>query len=188
MRSLGWAIMGVGIGVVDGLSDRSRTKLRNGLIGGGLGGLIGGMLFDPIRQVIQSGSGMSSRATAFVILGLCIGALIGLVQVILKEAWLTVLDGYRAGRQLILSQPVTSLGRSDRHALPFLGEMNRAIEPDHVRLIRDAGGNYLAEDNRTKLGTRVNGKSVTLPTRLQDGDVIQFGPNAVRFNEKRGKA
>ncbi len=117
-RAIGWMIVGLSIGMADGLFEHSPVKLRNGLIGGSIGGLIGGFLFDPIQNLIHSvagqalmasSSGMSSRATAFVILGMCIGALIGLVQVVLKEAWLTVLDGYRAGRQLILSQPVTTL-------------------------------------------------------------------------------
>ena len=64
---------------------------------------------------------MISRATAFVILGMCIGILIGLVKVVLKEAWLTVLDGYRPGRQLILSEAETVLGRAEYAALPVHG-------------------------------------------------------------------
>ena len=47
---LGWMIMGAGIGVVEGLYERSPAKLRNGLIGGAVGGLIGGFLFDPILR------------------------------------------------------------------------------------------------------------------------------------------
>ena len=184
-RALGWMIMGVGIGVVEGLYEKSQSKIRNGLIGGTVGGLVGGFLFDPIVNLVASGSGMASRATAFVILGVCIGAMIGLVQVVLKEAWLTVLDGYRPGRQLIISQPETILGRSDRHALPFLGEHNRDVEPDHLRIVRESDGHFAVEDNRTKLGTRVNGKPLQGKWRLSDGDVIQFGRNFVRFSERR---
>ena len=114
--------MGAGIGVVEGLYERSPAKLRNGLIGGGIGGLLGGILFDPIfRLMASSSSGMSSRATAFVILGMCIGILIGLVKVVFKDAWLTVLDGYRPGRELILSDAQTILGRAEYASLPFMG-------------------------------------------------------------------
>ena len=45
-RVVGWMIMGLAIGSVDGFWKGSRKKLRNGLIGGGLGGLLGGWLFD----------------------------------------------------------------------------------------------------------------------------------------------
>src|SRR5262245_25676451 len=66
-RAFGWMVMGAGIGVVEGLYDRSLSKVRNGLIGGSLGGLLGGFLFDVIQTVLKSPSGMPNRATGFVI-------------------------------------------------------------------------------------------------------------------------
>lgn len=184
-RALGWMIVGIGIGMVEGVYDRSMSKLRNGLIGGAAGGLIGGFLFDPIQHAIAHGSGMTSRAVAFVILGMMIGALVGLVQVVLKDAWLTVLDGYRAGRQLILSRPVTALGRGDHLQLAFLGPMNAELESEHVRIVRQANGSYLAEDNHSKLGTRLNNQPLTQAMPLHNGDIIKFGTNFVRFNERK---
>jgi hypothetical protein len=181
-RALGWMIMGLGIGVAEGLYERSPTKIRNGLIGGGLGGLIGGFLFDPILRIAQSGTGMSSRATAFVILGLSIGALIGLVQVVLKDAWLTVVDGYRSGRQLIVTQPVTVLGRADHLALPLLGLMNKDLEPEHSRICRQPDGAFAIEDNHSRLGTRLNGQVIQGARPLKDGDLIKLGSNLIRFN------
>ena len=184
-RGLGWMIVGIGIGIVEGVYDRSLSKLRNGLIGGAAGGLIGGFLFDPIQHAIAHGSGMTSRAVAFVILGMMIGALVGLVQVVLKDAWLTVVDGYRAGRQLILSRPVTALGRGDHLQLAFLGPMNAELESEHVRIVRQPNGSYVVEDNHSKLGTRLNNQSLTHATPLHNGDVIKFGTNFVRFNERQ---
>ena len=141
--------MGAGIGVVEGLYERSPAKLRNGLIGGAVGGLVGGFLFDPILALIASNSGMSSRATAFVILGMCIGILIGLVKVVFKEAWLTVLDGYRPGRQLILSDAQTVLGRAEYAALPFMARGDYELEQVHARVIRQPDGRFALEDNQT---------------------------------------
>jgi pSer/pThr/pTyr-binding forkhead associated (FHA) protein len=181
-RALGWMIMGLAIGVAEGLYERSATKIRNGLIGGGLGGLIGGFLFDPILHLAQSGSAMSSRAIAFVILGLAVGALIGLVQVVLKDAWLTVVDGYRSGRQLILTQPVTTLGRADHLALPFAGEMSRDLEAEHARIRRQPGGAFTLEDNKSRIGTRLNGQIIQAAQTLKDGDFIKLGSNLIRFN------
>ena len=186
-RGFGWMAMGLVIGSVEGLYERSASKLRNGLIGGGLGGLIGGSLFTPIQHWISHGAGMSSRAVAFVILGASIGALIGLVQVVLKQAWLTVLDGYRSGRQLILSQQVTMLGRGDHLSLPFLGPANRDLDSEHVKITRQPGGAYVVEDNRSKLGSRLNNQPLVQPTTLKDGDVIKLGGNFVRFNERQRK-
>jgi len=183
---IGWVVFGMGIGVVEGIYEGSKSKIRNGLIGGSIGGLLGGLLFIPIYHLI--GSDMSSRATGFVILGVCIGAMIGLAQVVLKDAWLTVLDGYRAGRQLILSQQITVLGKAEHLPLPFLGPMNKDLEPEHLRIMRLSSGSFVLEDNRSRLGTRLNNKPAQGQVALRDGDVIKFGTNFVRFNERHRKA
>jgi pSer/pThr/pTyr-binding forkhead associated (FHA) protein len=113
---------------------------------------------------------------------------VGLVQVVLKDAWLTVLDGYRPGRQHILSQPVTSLGRADHLPLAFIGPMNQNVEPIHCRIVRQPNGQYTVEDNQSQLGLSVNHAPVKEPRPLRDGDVIKIGTNFVRFNERRKAA
>ena len=187
-RVIGWIIMGLGIGVVEGLYERSPSKIRNGLIGGGLGGLAGGVLFDVLPSMIQSGSGMSSRATGFVILGLCIGAMIGLVQVALRDAWLTVVDGYRVGRQLILSSPVTVLGRGDHLRLPFVGGSNADLESEHLSIERRPTGIFFLRDLSSRLGSFVNNVPVRGEVDLNDGDTIKLGVNLVRFNLRHRRA
>lgn len=184
-RAVGWMIMGLGIGASEGAYERSGRKLRNGLIGGAVGGLLGGMLFDPIRNLAPAGLVTSSRATAFVLLGISIGALIGLAHVVLKEAWLTVVDGFRPGRQLILSQDVTVLGRGDHLPLPFLGYSGKDLESEHLRIVRQPDGSYLIEDNHSRLGTRVNGQLIQGPVPLADDDLVKLGTNIVRFNHRR---
>lgn len=187
-RAIGWMFMGMGIGVADGLYDRAKSKIRNGLIGGALGGLLGGFLFEPLQSYLQTESGMSGRATGFVLLGIAIGVSIGLIQVVLKEAWLTVVDGYRAGRQLILTQPVTFLGRADHLQLPFLGSSNMEVEGLHVKITRAQDGSFWIEDNNTRAGTLVNSKRLQSPAPLNDGDLVRFGTNIVRFNHRHRKA
>ena len=181
--------MGAGIGVVEGLYERSPAKLRNGLIGGAIGGFLGGILFDPISHLMaSSSSGMSSRATAFVILGMCIGILIGLVKVVFKDAWLTVLDGYRPGRQLILSDAETILGRAEYAALPFMSKNDSALELVHAKIVRQPNGRFVLEDNKSKEGTRLNNVRIDGPVVLSDGDVIRVGYNSIKFSERLRKA
>lgn len=183
-RALAWLLVGLCIGGLEGLLDGSVIKLRNGLLGGAVGGLIGGLAFDPIVSSLGTGHGMMGRATGFTIMGVCIGLLIGLVQVVLKQAWLTVVDGAGTGRQLILSQPVTVLGRAEHLPLSFRGPSNAEIEPKHASITRQANGTYVLEDNQTKLGTLVNAKRLQEPYRLCDGDIIRVGSTLVRFNER----
>jgi hypothetical protein len=181
-QAIGWLIMGMGIGVTEGIHEHSPRKTRNGLIGGTIGGLLGGLLFGWIAHARLEVSG---RATAFVILGLCVGLLIGLAHVVLKEAWLTVLDGYRPGRQLILTKDTTTLGRAEHLSLPFLGHADAELEAEHARIVRQPNGRYLIEDNRTRIGTLVNSQSISGPMILRDNDLIKLGTNIVRFNHRR---
>ena len=171
--------MGLAIGSAAGIYEKSPSKCRNGVIGGALGGLLGGFLFD------HTGAGMAARATGFVILGGSIGALIGLTQLVLKEAWLTVVDGFRPGRELILGQTVTMLGRGDHLALPFLGYPGRDLESEHARIVRQTDGTFTLEDNRSRLGTRLNGQTILAATPLKDGDLIKLGSNIIRFNQRQ---
>ncbi|MHC4402906.1 MAG: FHA domain-containing protein [Planctomycetota bacterium] len=181
-RAVGWTVLGLGIGAAEGIYQKSAARIRNGLIGGAIGGFVGGLLFDPIASL---GSDMSSRAAAFVILGTSIGALIGLTQVVLREAWLTVVDGFLPGRQLILSQTVTVLGRGDHLPLPFLGYSGKDLDSEHLRITRQPDGRYVIEDNLSRLGTMVNGQRLQGAAVLNDGDLIRLGPNIVRFERRQ---
>ena len=180
VRVLGWMLMGLGIGGVDGLFDRSFKKIRNGLIGGAVGGLLGGLCFDPVVHTV--GGNMSGRAIAFVILGMCIGLFIGLAQIFLREAWLTVEQGFRPGRQFVLNIPVTILGTSEKSQLPFIAFGAKGVEPIHLRIEQQDDGRFVVRDNGSRTGTFVNGERVQ-EELLQDDDVIQLGPNVVRFRE-----
>jgi len=184
-RAIGWMVLGLGVGVVEGIYDRSVRKIRNGLIGGATGGFVGGLLFDWIYYLDLTESGRSSRAAAFVVLGLSIGMAIGLAHVVFRVAWLTVVDGFRTGRQLSLTQPLTMLGRGDHLPLAFLGPTNKDLEAEHLVIRRQPDGSYCLEDNHSKLGTRLNSQPVVASTPLKDGDIIRLGTNLVRFNQRR---
>jgi len=182
-RAFGWAVVGLAVGAADGAAERSPRKLRNGLFGGGLGGLLGGWLFD---RLAAPGADMGARAVAFVALGVSIGAFVGLAQVVLREAWLTVLDGFRPGRRLILAQETTLLGRGDHLPLPLLGYTARDLESEHARIVRRPGGKFVLEDLGSRLGTTLNGQPVGGPTPLADGDLVRLGGNILRFNIRAG--
>lgn len=180
-RSLGWMVMGLGIGAAEGVCEKSAIRIRNGLIGGAAGGFLGGLLFDPIAT---SGSDMSSRAVAFVILGVAVGALVGLTHVVLREAWLTVVDGFGPGRQLVLTHAVTVLGRGDHLPLPFLGYAGRDLDSEHLRIARQSDGQYVVEDIGSRVGTSVNGQPIRGPVVLAGGDLIRLGSNIIRFEHR----
>jgi pSer/pThr/pTyr-binding forkhead associated (FHA) protein len=177
---IGWMIVGMCIGGIEGIFDRSLKKIRNGIIGGAIGGLLGSLCFVLVAKNVSGN--MPGRAIGFVILGASIGLFIGLAQIILREAWLTVEQGFRPGRQFVLNVPVTILGTSEKSQLPFIAFGAKGVEPIHLRIERQRDGAFVVRDNGSRTGTFINGERAQEET-LQDGDMIQLGPNVVRFRE-----
>jgi hypothetical protein len=197
---VGWTLTGLLIGTAIGAYDYlaclllgrdrrgARRKLLNGIIGGTSGGLLGGLLYNYLdtswarlfkdkAEALQSPS-----AIGFVVLGACIGLLIGLAQVILKEAWIRVEAGFRRGRELILSKPETTIGRAESCDIGLFGDPN--VERLHARIVR-LGRRYLIADAGTTGGTYLNDERVVQPVPLQSGDAIRLGNCILRFSERR---
>src|SRR5262249_9703819 len=144
---VGWMLAGTLIGMSIGAFDVIRAlgggadrgaafrKVLNGAIGGLVGGLLGGLPCTAV-QSFQSLSELfprSSLTTCLVLLGLLIGLSIGLAQVILKEAWIKVEEGFRAGRELMLSKEETTIGRAETCDLGLFGD--NTIQRIHARIL-----------------------------------------------------
>ena len=179
-RILGLTVLGICIGTAEGLYEQSWQKIRNGLLGGALGGFLAGLLFTPITTLAGAVPG---RALAFVLMGLFIGFFIGFVQFLLKEAWITVTDGFRPGREVMLDDGTVTMGTSEKSTLIFIAFGAKGVEPVHVFIRRTEEGKYKAEDNNTRSGTLLNDVPLKRPTELKDGDELRFGVNRVVFRE-----
>jgi hypothetical protein len=195
---VGWVLSGLLIGASIGLYDwwqlRQRgeaaagavRKVRNGILGGLLGGLIGTALYWALRlaltAVLRRDNLLSSSAWGFVALGLCIGLFIGLAQVIFKEAWVRVEEGFRAGRELILSKDEVTIGRAEACDIGLFGDAG--VERTHARILLK-NQRYLLTDAGTEGGTFLNDQRVGQPTPLRDGDVIRLGKSRLRFGERQ---
>jgi len=197
---LGWTVtgllIGAAIGAYDYLSclvlgrDRrgARRKLLNGVLGGTAGGVLGGLLYLLLGDAwaglfrAKSADPWSPSAVGFVVLGACIGLLIGLAQVILKEAWVKVEAGFRRGRELILSKPETTIGRAEACDIGLFGDP--AVQRLHARIVRQ-GNRYLLADADTPGGTYLNDQRILQPTPLHSGDAIRLGACVLRFGERR---
>jgi hypothetical protein len=204
LRPLGWMIAGTLVGVGEGLFALSPSRIRNGAIGGLVGGLLGGALFNPLGALVARTAtagtmeyhfDMTSRAVGLVVVGLCIGAAVGLTHLLLKHAWLTVLDGDRPGRQVILSGGSLTLGSDPAAGLSFTGAPDRTLFPHHLRISRGRDGSFAlqpassSEDaevivNRSGVRHSYNFKGNTQSIVLENDCVIVCGRNSIRFNER----
>lgn len=190
----GWTVTGLLIGVAPGAYDLfarlsanedatgATRKIVNGILGGTVGGIVGGLLFLLINAIGGQEGLWTPSAAGFVALGMCIGLLIGLAQVILKEAWVKVEEGFRAGRELILTRPVVTIGRAENSDIALFGDTG--IEKQHA-CIRLEAGRYFVEDMQTAGGTFVNGQRVDGRLPLRAGDEIQVGRSILRFGERQ---
>lgn len=187
----GWTLLGLSVGAVDGLLDRAWRRAKIGFWGGAIGGALGGILFVLITSLVATE--MSSRATGFVVLGMCIGFAVGLMQNVRKEAWVRVLSGYRPGREIILDRPVEVFGRGELLRLPFRGAENSALNQEHFSIVRQEGGGFAVEFEGNTVPVQVGSdkgsfEDVSGLRVLRDGDIIKFGENSIRFYERQQAA
>jgi hypothetical protein len=163
----------------------------HGLLGGGIGGLLGGLFYLALRGVWalllgdRADESWTPSATGFIVLGMCIGLFIGLAQVILSEAWIRVESGFRSGRELILSNDDTTIGRGEGCHIALFGDSG--VEKMHARITFDQG-RYFIEDIQTPGGTYLNGQRITRPTPLRAGDLIEMGRSSLRFGERQKRS
>jgi hypothetical protein len=195
---LGWTLtgllVGVSVGVFDVLSRfvlqeevrPARRKLINGIIGGTLGGVVGGVLSFYIlgfwTNLLHTEDPWSPSALGFVALGICIGLMIGLTQVILRESWIKVEKGFRAGREMLLARPMLTIGRAESCDLGLFGDPT--VEKLHARILRQ-GDRYLIADNGTPSGTYLNEERISQPMPLRTGDRIRVGKHVLLFGERQ---
>lgn len=196
----GWAVTGLLIGASLGTFDMlsrfvrqedtqgARRKITRGALGGTVGGLLGGFLSLVMKGVWGALSHKpveslwSPSAMGFVVLGMSIGLMIGLAQVLFREVWVRVEAGVRAGRELILTKPVITIGRAEACDIGLFGDPT--IERLHARILQQ-GERYLIADAGSAVGTFLNDERVLAPTPLRPGDAIRIGKSILRFWEKQ---
>jgi hypothetical protein len=191
----GWVLVGTLIGASLGVFDLVRSvtsggdkkaplnKFFNGIYGGLLGGVVGGLPFTLIlsSQYLSSLVPNAALTAGLVLMGLCVGLMIGLAQVVLKQAWVKVEEGFRPGREILLTRDETTIGRAEGCDLGLFGD--NTIEKLHARIVLDKG-RYLLEHAAADGETTLNGTPVRRATPLRAGDLIGVGRSVLSFGEK----
>lgn len=194
---IGWTIVGALTGFSISVFELLRSlvmrkdfggaikKLRNCFLGGTVGGILGGTLAFVLgaiaRMLVQKDNLWTPTALGFIAIGACIGLLVGLAQIILKEAWIKVEAGFRPGRELLLLKEKTSIGRGEGSDIALFGDSG--VEKTHANILLESGRYYL-EDLQTPGGTYVNDQRVQGKAPLKAGDLIRVGKSVLKFNER----
>lgn len=189
-RGLGWLVLGLGIGVSEGIAARSLRKLSYGIMGGLLGGFIGGALYGAALYLKNLGADPANRGYAYfavsalglVILGACIGSLSAFVQAVLQPASVKVMRGWQEGREYPLLKDNTLLGRDEHADIALFRDMK--VEKRHAFIKRQGNRFILWNNNSPPEQTLVNDDPVAHSMDLKDGDRIQLGNVVLRFQMK----
>ena len=179
-RAVSWGILGLGIGVSQGLAYRSRQKLLFGLIGGGIGGSVGGWLFEALRQALGNRYDLG-QGIGIVLLGGGLGLSLALVEQALRRVWVQVLSGRQEGRTYSLGRGVSALGLDERAAVGLFGDPT--VARSHAEITVEGAGITLR--NLDPAGrTMVNGRAIIGAQPLQDGDMIELGGTRLLFRNR----
>lgn len=179
-RAAAWSVLGLGIGISQGLAHWSKQRLIYGLIGGGLGGLVGGFLFEVLREGLGNRYDLS-QGIGVAILGAGLGIFLALVEQVLRRAWVVVLNGRQEGRSYLLASGVSRLGLDERAEIGLFGDA--LINRKHAE-IAHAGQGYVLQDLDARGRTKVNGSPVTGKVPLADGDRIELGKTTILFRNR----
>jgi hypothetical protein len=184
-RGLAWCVAGLAMGLGQGLALRSTRLLVYGLMGGVIGGLLGGLFFDPIYFLVHGVDQPSahwSRLVGLMVIGTSVGAMIGVVELLARDAWLRMTQGPLSGKEFLIFKDLVHVGSSPRSDIYLFNDA--AVRPEHA-VIRAAGDHYEIEGRDETSSVLINGHP-TRRTRLRHGDQIGIGDTRFVFQSRRG--
>ncbi len=183
-RSMAWSIAGVTMGLGQGIALRSQRLLLYGLIGGIVGGLFGGMLFDPIDLILlgpDKPSAYLSRLIGLAVIGATVGALIGIVELMARDAWLRMTQGPLTGKEFLLFKDVMSIGSSPRSDVYLFNDPQVAKQHASIRAV---GDECEIEAGDGVAAVLLNNRPVR-QARLRHGDNITIGRTSFVFQRRK---
>ncbi len=181
-RTLGWLLLGLFLGVGEGVIMNSRKRQWYGGIGGTLAGALGGLLYEGMTQAFITRSDtvqMIVGAIGLIVIGASLGGIIPLTVIIVAgRGTLVVRSGKRRDHELTIVDAV-DIGSYDGCQLYLPGDPG--IAPKHARVYRK-GGQFFLEALGTG-ATLVNGTRLApgTPVEIKAGAKVQVGSTVVEL-------
>ncbi len=116
------------------------------------------------------------------VVGLSVGLMIGLVELLARDAWLRMVAGPLAGKEFLIFKNTMVVGASPRSDIYLFNDTG--VAPSHAT-IRATGDLYEIEATSDVYPVTINGRAVTR-SRLRHGDQIGLGRTVFVFQRKRG--
>lgn len=166
-RTIAWGLVGIFIGLSDGIRSLSPRKMGVGALGGFVGGAAGGFFLEILSRSFASSL---PRLGGLVLMGLMIGIFYSLLDRKYSFGVLRVLNGSQAGKRYRINQKKMDLGSGNRTII-----FNDYEDVDDKEVeIRVDHGQITIVDGKMDNKLYVNDKA-TQKTTLKYGDVIKAG-------------
>jgi hypothetical protein len=176
-RAIGWAFLGVFVGMIDGVRSRSWNKIRVGIIGGISGGFLGGLALEYFRMAFPDT--VFSRLVGLLIFGFFIGLFYGFVEVRLSYGVLTLLNGRYKGKEFLVNQRKIRIGASEKNDIMLEGYHNISGCHALVSVIKDDV--YISPVENSALSVNDDAAKEHL---LKYEDVIKIGSAKLLYQYK----
>jgi hypothetical protein len=168
-RAGGWAILGIFIGLAEGIRAGSFNKIKVGFLGGLSGGIIGGLALEYLPRLIDNLP--LARLTGFLVFGLMIGFFYSLLERSMSFGILRLLNGKFKGKEFLLNQRRVRIGSSGKAEISLQDYDN--IAPVHAEVF--SRGINVAIRNKSKESIIKVNDDVIDNQELKLDDVIQVG-------------
>ncbi len=168
-RATGWAVLGIFIGMIEGIRSQSGKKIIIGLIGGLLGGVFGGLALEYITMLIPNL--LFSRLIGLVIFGFFIGLFYGFIEKSLSAGILRVLNGAFKGKEYLINQRRLKIGKAKNNDIIL---KDFSIMDDNHALINVKKDKVMVKNLSKTSPVRVNDEVVN-EKELKFEDVIKIG-------------
>ena len=177
-RAAGWAVLGLFVGVAEGVRARSGRKIAVGVLGGLVGGALGGLAIEYGRVLVPD-SPLVTLA-GLVLFGVLVSLCYSLIEQQLSLGVLRLLNGRFKGKEFVLNQRRLWIGGSDRSDIILEGY--KGVSERHAQL-RLKQGELLLEPAGSDTYVFVNDDPVT-GRLLKYEDVIRIGSAKLFFRHE----
>jgi pSer/pThr/pTyr-binding forkhead associated (FHA) protein len=115
------------------------------------------------------------------IIGATVGLMIGVVELLARDAWLQMVEGPLAGKEFLIFKDRVHVGASPRSDIYLFNDDQVA---DRHAVIRAAADQYEIEAGDETHPLLLNGRAVSR-SRLRHGDQITLGSTVFVFQRRR---
>ena len=171
-RAVGWSMVGVFLGMSEGIRILSLKKIAVGALGGFIGGLLGGFLLEYAHALLPTVT--CGRLLGLVLLGLLIGFFCGLVEKQLSFGVLRILNGAFRGKEYLVGQSRMTVGTGARCDINLSG----------YRDVAEVHADIAAKRGEVILRRRESGHPLVVNEEKVEQQVLKF-EDAIRIGSAK---